>query len=71
VTYVTFGQLKLAEAQANKACAPAKEAKDMFVEAQIMLPKGGSFAPDAMRAAMTGVMQLDPAADQMIKAFCK
>jgi hypothetical protein len=24
-----------------------------------------------MRAAMTGVMQLDPAADQMIKAFCK
>ncbi len=71
VTYVTFGQLKLSEAQTAKACAPAKEAKDMFIEAQIMLPKGGSFAPDAMRAAMSGVMQLDPAADQMIKAFCK
>lgn len=70
-TYVAFGQVKLQESQANKSCAPAKEAKDMFVEAQIMLPKGGSFAPDAMRQLMGAVMQLDPSADQFIKAFCK
>ncbi|MFN9099420.1 MAG: tetratricopeptide repeat protein [Gemmatimonadaceae bacterium] len=70
-TYVAFGQVKLQESQAAKACAPAKEAKDMFVEAQIMLPKGGSFAPDAMRQLMGAVMQLDPSADQFIKAFCK
>lgn len=70
-TYVAFGQVKLQESQAGKACAPAKEAKDMFVEAQIMLPKGGSFAPDAMRQLMGAVMQLDPSADQFIKAFCK
>ncbi len=70
-TYVQFGQTKLAAAQTGKACQPAKEAKDMFVEAQILLPKGGSFAVDAMRSLMGAVMQLDPAADQMIKAFCK
>jgi tetratricopeptide (TPR) repeat protein len=70
-TYVAFGQLKLSQAQTQKVCAPAKEAKDMFVEAQIMLPKGGATAVDAMRQLMGAVMQLDPAADQMIKAFCK
>jgi tetratricopeptide (TPR) repeat protein len=70
-TYVAFGQMKLQESQTAKSCAPAKEAKDMFVEAQIMLPKGGSFAPDAMRQLMGAVMQLDPSADQFIKAFCK
>ena len=43
-----------------------------LVEAQIMLPKGGSFAPDAMRQLMGIVMQLDPGADQLIKALnCK
>ncbi len=70
-TYVAFGQLKLQQAQTQKQCAPAKEAKDMFVEAQILLPKGGATAVDAMRQLMGAVMQLDPAADQMVKAFCK
>lgn len=70
-TYVAYGQVKLQESQSTKGCAPAKEAKDMFVEAQIMLPKGGSFAPDAMRQLMGAVMQLDPSADQFVKAFCK
>ncbi|MBY0489177.1 MAG: hypothetical protein K2R93_05005 [Gemmatimonadaceae bacterium] len=70
-TYVQFGQTKLTAAQAGKTCQPAKEAKDMFVEAQILLPKGGSFAPDAMRQLMGAVMQMDGPADQMIKAFCK
>ena len=69
--YVAFGQAKLAAAQAGKQCAPAKEAKDLFVEAQILLPKGGSFSPDAMRQLMGAVMQLDPYADQLIKAICK
>ncbi len=70
-SYVAFGQLKLKVAQETKQCAPAKEAKDMFIEAQIMLPKGGSFAVDAMRTLMGQVLQLDPYADQIIKAFCK
>lgn len=70
-TYVQFGQTKLIASQNTKACQPAKEAKDMFVEAQIMLPKGGSFAVEAMRQLMGMVMQLDPAADQLIKLYCK
>eukprot|EP01012_Entosiphon_sulcatum_P064418 TRINITY_DN93238_c0_g1_i1.p1 TRINITY_DN93238_c0_g1~~TRINITY_DN93238_c0_g1_i1.p1 ORF type:complete len:569 (+),score=158.26 TRINITY_DN93238_c0_g1_i1:254-1960(+) len=70
-TYVQYGQAKLGVAQSTKQCQPAKEAKDMLVEAQIMLPKGGSFAVDAMRQLMGFVMQLDPAADQMVKALCK
>jgi tetratricopeptide (TPR) repeat protein len=70
-TYVAFGQAKLQVAQTGKQCAPAKEAKDLFVEAQILLPKGGSFSPDAMRQLMGAVMQLDPYADQLIKAICK
>jgi tetratricopeptide (TPR) repeat protein len=70
-TYLQFGQLKLNAAQQGKVCAPAKEAKDMFVEAQILLPKGGSFAVDATRQYMGYLMQLDPAADQIIKAYCK
>jgi tetratricopeptide (TPR) repeat protein len=70
-TYVAFGQAKLTAAQQSKQCAPAKEAKDLFVEAQILLPRGGSFSPDAMRQLMGAVMQLDPYADQLIKAICK
>jgi hypothetical protein len=70
-TYAQFGQAKLSVAQTTKQCQPAKEAKDMLVEAQILLPKGGSFAVDAMRQLMGFVMQLDPAADQMVKSLCK
>lgn len=70
-TYTSFGAIKLKAAQDGKTCAPAKEAKDMFVEAQILLPRGGSFSPDAMRQLMGQVMQYDPYADQIIKAFCK
>ena len=70
-TYVTYGQLKLNMAQTNKDCAMAKAAKNMFADAQINLPKGGSTAVDAMRQLMGAVMQLDPAADAQIKALCK
>jgi tetratricopeptide (TPR) repeat protein len=70
-TYVQFGQAKLSAADAAKSCPLTKEAKDLFVEAQIMLPRGGSFAPDQMRTLMGAVMQLDPAADARIKAYCK
>ncbi len=70
-TYVFYGQNKLLKAQETKDCALAKQAKDLFVEAQIMLPKGGASAPDAMRQLMGAVMQLDPGADALIKQLCK
>lgn len=70
-TYVSYGQLLLTTAQTTKDCPMAKKAKDFIVEAQIMLPRGGSFAPDVMRTLMGAVMQLDPYADQLIKSICK
>lgn len=70
-TYVTYGQLKLNEAITAKTCQPAKDAKNMFADAQINLPKGGATAVDQMRQLMGAVMQLDPEADKVIKAYCK
>lgn len=70
-TYVQYGQAKLAIASQDKSCQPAKEAKDMFIEAQILLPKGGAIAPDAAAQLMGALRQLDPYADQTIKAYCK
>ncbi len=69
--YTGYGQLKLTQASEQKSCELSKEGKAFLVEAQIMLPRGGSFAPDAMRQLMGFVMQLDPGADQLIKAYCK
>ena len=69
--YTGYGQLKLTQAQQQKSCPLAKEGKSYLVEAQIMLPKGGSFAVDAMRQLMGIVMQLDPNADLLIKSLCK
>ena len=70
-TFVTYGQLKLNMAAAQKSCPLAKEAKNMFADAQINLPKGGTTAVEAMRQLMGAVMQLDPEADKAVKAFCK
>jgi tetratricopeptide (TPR) repeat protein len=70
-TYVFYGQLKLNTAITEKNCTLAKEAKNMFADAQINLPKGGATAVDAMRQLMGAVMQLDPEAEKAVKAFCK
>ncbi len=71
VASVTYGQLKINQAAEEKSCDLAKQAKDMFVEAQIMLPRGGATYVEQMRTLMGAVMQLDPYADQTIKALCK
>ncbi len=70
-TYVRFAQVKLQAAQAGKSCPLAKEAKDMIVNAQIELPKGGQLYADTMRQLMGAAMQLDTGADGLIKAYCK
>ena len=69
--FVTYGNLKLNMAQQTKNCALAKEAKNMFADAQIMLPRGGQSNVNAMRTLMGAVQQLDPAADAQVKALCK
>ncbi len=70
-TYLQFSQVKLQEAQATKSCPLSKEGKDLLIEAQIQLPKGGALYADQMRQMMGAAMQLDTGADQLIKAFCK
>ncbi len=69
--YVQLGAVKYQAAQTAKSCPIAKEAKNFAADAQIQLPKGGAFAPDAMRQLMGVAMQLDTGADQLIKAYCK
>jgi hypothetical protein len=51
----------------------AKAAKNHFADAQINLPKGNSYQPEVFKTLMGQVMtQLDPYADQVIKALnCK
>jgi Flp pilus assembly protein TadD len=70
-TYLRFAQIKLQAAQAGKSCPLAKEAKDLIVNAQIELPKGGQLYAETMRTLMGAAMQLDGNADQMVKAYCK
>jgi len=70
-TYLRFAQVKLQAAQAGKSCPLAKEAKEMIVNAQIELPKGGQLYAETMRTLMGAAMQLDGSADQMVKAYCK
>ncbi len=70
-TYVRYAQLKLQNAQAQKSCPLAKEAKNLLGDAQIQLPKGGALYADAMRQLMGAAMQLDTGADGLVKAYCK
>jgi tetratricopeptide (TPR) repeat protein len=70
-TYLRFAQLKLQAAQGAKSCPLSKEGKDLIVNAQIELPKGGQLYAETMRTLMGAAMQLDGNADQLIKAYCK
>ncbi len=69
--YIQLANLKIQQAQPIKSCPLAKEAKDLIINAQIELPKGGQLYADTMRQLMGVAMQLDTAADGMVKAYCK
>jgi tetratricopeptide (TPR) repeat protein len=71
--HTTLGQMKIVQAGEQKNCELAKVAKNHFADAQINLPKGGAFQPEGFKTLMAQVMgQLDPYADQVIKALaCK
>lgn len=69
--FVTYGNLKYQQGVAQKNCQMVKDAKNMFADAQIMLPKGGASNVNAMRQLMGAVQQLDPAADAAVKQLCK
>ncbi|MEP6780867.1 MAG: hypothetical protein ABJC26_13315 [Gemmatimonadaceae bacterium] len=67
--YTLAGRQFQAKDKAN-SCISAKEAKDHMTEAQILLPKGGSFNAQLTTQFMGYVMQLSPAIDQLIGQVC-
>lgn len=68
--YAQLGPMLLVQAQEAKSCELTKEANDMLVEAMIMLPKGGAFAPDAMRALMNSTIAISQNVEGMMAAYC-
>ena len=71
VSQLSLGQVLLTQARDKKSCDLANEAAEDFVNAQINIPAGGKFAPDAAAQAMKALMQLQPYGEQMQKALCK
>lgn len=61
----------VSDAPKTKSCELAKLAADNISVAQINLPAGGRFAPDAVTQLMPVVPQIMTGADQMVKAYCK
>jgi tetratricopeptide (TPR) repeat protein len=70
VTSLSYGQMLLQEAQKSKSCAPAKQAQAAFLTAQTNLPAGGKFNPQATQQALSGLTQLAPYGDLLVKALC-
>jgi tetratricopeptide (TPR) repeat protein len=71
VSSLSLGQQLLTDARDQKSCDLAKEAQNLFVDAQINLPKGGRAFPEPTRQALTGLQTLAPYGDQLVKALCK
>jgi hypothetical protein len=64
-------QTRIVNGYEAKDCEAVKRGKDQLVDAQINLPAGGAFAPEAVPQLMATVMQLDQYADQVIPVICK
>jgi len=69
VTQLSIGQQQLKVAQETKSCSAVSAARSAFTEAQINLPKGGSFSPDAAKQALGALQQLMPYPDQFARSF--
>ena len=61
----------VSDAPKTKSCDLAKMAAEYIMIANINLPAGGRFAPDAVTQLMPVVPQIMTGADQMVKAYCK
>ncbi|MEX2181998.1 MAG: tetratricopeptide repeat protein [Gemmatimonadaceae bacterium] len=68
---VTLGQTAATVAVAPKSCALARVAEEALIVAQIALPGGGAFNPDATAQLMGAVPQISEYVGSQIKAFCK
>jgi tetratricopeptide (TPR) repeat protein len=71
VSAFTIGQSAITEAQTTKSCALARLSKDSFAQAQENVPAGLQSYPDAAKQILTAIPQYTPAADEMVKRYCK
>ena len=68
---VKHGQALLKTGAETRNCALVKQASEQFAIAQVNVPAGGRFAPQAAGQLMQALGQLMPAATQTEKAICK
>ena len=68
---VKRGQALLKAGGETRNCALVKKASEQFAIAQLNVPAGGRFAPQAAGQLMQALAQLTPAAAQTEKAVCK
>ncbi len=71
VSAFQIGMRSLQDAQKPKSCPLARKAQDNFVKTQIAMPGGGSVDAGTARTILGYVAQYSPAADQMVKSYCK
>lgn len=70
-TNLSLGNALLQEASAQKSCDLAKEAQAALTDAQIQLPEGGKFNPQAAQQALAQLTTLAEYPPKMVKAYCK
>jgi tetratricopeptide (TPR) repeat protein len=71
VSAFSIGQTAVSDAQAQKSCQLARQAKDMWAMAQENVPAGLQAYPDAAKQILTAIPQYTPATDEMVKRYCK
>lgn len=70
-TYFSYALKKAQEAGEAQQCLGAQSAKDMLVEAQILLPAGGRFSPEATQQLLGQLPAVQQYTGQVIAAYCK
>jgi len=71
VSAFSIGIDALQNAQKPKSCILAKRAQEMFLVTMTNMPAGGSVDANVARQILGYVGQYSPAADQMVKQYCK
>jgi tetratricopeptide (TPR) repeat protein len=71
VSAFSIGQTAVSDAQAQKSCQLARQAKEMWAMAQENVPAGLQAYPDAAKQILTAIPQYTPATDEMVKRYCK
>jgi tetratricopeptide (TPR) repeat protein len=61
----------LQEAQKPKSCPMARRAQELLAKTQMHMPRGGRVDPPTAAQILGYVNQYLPAAEQMVKAYCK